>query len=676
MQQASLLSCVFLALAGGAVCALVPSEKERTTSRLWFAEHLAGSIGNLPFSFSYGGTASGVLLPQWKETRSTRRLDARRTQLIRIWTDAQTGLQVRLEAIEYRDDPSVEWVLWFRNTGHKDTPILQTILPLDARFAADQTQACILHHSVGSPATRSDYAPIDTPLPLGAAKRISAAGGRPTGSDMCYFNLDRGENGIILAVGWPGQWAAEFQRDRDASVHITAGQELTHFVLHPDEEVRTPLIALLHWTGDWIRGQNLWRRWMMRYGMPHPNGRLPAPQMTAASSRAYEEMIHADEASQIMFIDRYLAEGFKLDVWWMDAGWYVQEKGWPQTGTWEVDTKRFPHGFKRISDHAHSKGIRILVWFEPERVAADTWLARNHPEWILGGKDGGLLDLGNPEAWHWLVEHIDRLIRENGIDIYRQDFNMDPLPYWRAHDAPDRQGITEIKHVMGFLAFWDELRRRHPGMLIDTCASGGRRLDLETLRRSVPLWRSDYAFEPIGHQCQTYGISLWLPYHGTATVATVDAPYYGGGYTPVDAYAFWSNAAPSLGCGVDMRVKEIDYSTLRKLFADWRRMSAFYYGDYAPLTPYSQADDAWIAWQFHRPDKGDGVVQVFRRPASRESSITLKLRWLDAQAHYAVSTIEHQRIGVFSGRTLMQEGLLVELPNHPQAEVLQYRRLP
>ncbi|MGC8669139.1 MAG: alpha-galactosidase [Chthonomonadales bacterium] len=676
MQQASLVWCALLAIAGAAACALVPSEQERTAARLWFARHLAGSAADVPFSFVYGGRASATLLSQWKEHRTTRRLDARRTQQVRVWTDPGTGLQVRLEAVEYREDPCVEWLLKFRNTGRKDTPILEHVLPLDARLECASQAAWLLRHSVGSPATRSDYAPLETPLPEGASKRISAAGGRPTASDLCYFNLDRGDQGVILALGWPGQWAAEFQHPSAAFLHVTAGQELTHFTLHPGEEVRTPLIVLLHWSGDWIRGQNLWRRWMMHYGMPHPGGKMPEPQMTAASSRAYEEMIHADEASQIMFIDRYLAEGFKLDVWWMDAGWYVQEKGWPQTGTWEVDTKRFPHGFKRISDHAHSKGIRILVWFEPERVAPDTWLTQNHPEWILGGRNGGLLNLGNPEAWHWLVEHIDRLIRENGIDIYRQDFNMDPLPFWRANDAPDRQGITEIKHVEGFLAFWDELRRRHPNMLIDTCASGGRRLDLETLRRSVPLWRSDYAFEPIGHQCMTYGISLWLPYHGTATVATVDAPYYGGGYTKVDPYAFWSNAAPSLGCGVDMRVKEIDYPALRKLFADWRRMSAYYYGDYAPLTPYSQADDAWIAWQFHRPEKGDGIVQVFRRPAAPEATTRLKLRWLDPKARYGVSTIERHSVGVFVGKELMEVGLPATLPNRPQAEVFEYRRLP
>jgi hypothetical protein len=147
---------------------------------------------------------------------------------------------------------------------------------------------------------------------------------------------------------------------------------------------------------------------------------------------------------------------------------------------------RFPNGLRAISDYAHGKDVDIIVWFEPERVAGGTWLTEHHPEWILGGKDGGLLNLGNPDAWHWVVTHIDKLIKEEGIDLYRQDFNIDPLGYWQKNDTQDRQGITENKYVSGYLAYWDELKKRNPGMLIDSCASGGRRNDLETMRRAVP----------------------------------------------------------------------------------------------------------------------------------------------------------------------------------------------
>jgi alpha-galactosidase len=631
-----------------------------------------------PFSFTYGGKPSADLLKTWDVKREAHKLDDQRTAHTISYTDAETGLVVRCKAVEYHDFPTVEWTLYFKNTGTADTPILQDIRALDVGWQRDERTDFLLHHNVGSPANGTDYSPLETVLTQGSTTRIAAAGGRPTNSDLSYFNLQRGDSGLIVVVGWPGQWAADFIRNLDCGLRIRAGQELTHFKLHPGEEVRSPLAVLQFWQGgDWIRAQNVWRRWMMAHSMPKPGGRLPPPQFVASSSRAYEEMIGANEANQIMHIDRYLEEGLELDYWWMDAGWYIQERGWPQVGTWEVDPKRFPRGFKPISEHAHQKGIKILVWFEPERVAPGTWLADNHPEWIHGGAGGGLLDLGNPEAREWLTEHVDKLLTEQGIDLYRQDFNIDPLGHWRAADAEDRQGITEIRHVTGYLAYWDELRRRHPNLLIDSCASGGRRNDLETMRRAVPLWRSDYAFEPVGHQCMTYGISLWLPYHGTGTVACANAGYYGGGLTPVEPYAFWSNAAPSLGSGIDIRVKEIDYTALRRLISQWRQISPCYYGDYYPLVSFSRERDAWIAWQFDLPEQGKGAVQVFRRAESIYQAAQLKLRGLDPEAQYVVRKLddrEETEEMKMSGRALLEQGLPVAIDDRPGVAVITYQR--
>jgi alpha-galactosidase len=285
------------------------------------------------------------------------------------------------------------------------------------------------------------------------------------------------------------------------------------------------------------------------------------------------------------------------------------------------------------------------------------------------------LNLGNPEALDWLINHIDKLITENGIDLYRQDFNIDPLQYWRDNDAQDRQGITEIKYVTGYLAYLDELLRRHPNMLIDTCASGGRRLDLETVRRCVPLWRSDYAFEPIGHQCQTYGLSFWLPFHGTGTVAYVDAPYYGGGVSPVQPYAFWSNSGISLVFGLDMRVKELDYDTLRRLVRQWRSISADYYGDFYPLTPYSLEKDVWIAWQFHRPEIGQGMVQAFRRPESTSARGRFKLRGLLPDGRYEVTNLDLPGKLRMTGRELMEAGVEIAIEDRPGAAVVTYLKV-
>ena len=481
-----------------------------------------------PFSFVYGGKTFHELLKDWQFEAEHNKIDRHRISHHLTWQDTDTGLAIRWEGLEYTDFDSIEWTIYLTNSGEKETPIIENVRALDVIFLRGKDHEYRLRHWDGTHVTADDFAPRSTILEAGSQLSFRPNGGRATGGNWPYYNLETGNEGIIIVVGWPGRWYASYQRDDRNGLHVTSGQETTHFKLLPGETVRTPLVVMQFWKGgDWIDAQNTWRQWMIEHNIPRPGGkRLPLPQFAACSSHQFAEMTKANEQNQIEFIDSYLDKGLKLDYWWMDAGWYVgaAENGWPWTGTWEVDRRpnRFPNGLRAISDHAHSKGVKIIVWFEPERVAAGTWLATEHPEWVLGGSGGGLLNLGDPQAWQWLVNHIDKIISDEGIDLYRQDYNIDPLSFWQNNDTADRQGITENKYVMGYLAYWDELLRRHPELLIDSCASGGHRNDLETMRRAVPLLRSDYLFEPVGQQGHTYGLSFWLPFHGT-------------GYTPSNA---------------------------------------------------------------------------------------------------------------------------------------------
>ena len=640
-------------------------------SELWLADLPfvePNSASGPPFSFLYGARNSAELLSTWERKDDTRKLDEARTERTITCMDKQKGLLLRCVAVEYADFPIVEWTLHFKNTGAQDTPILSEILPLDVWVRRGQGREFLLHHHAGSPATMEDYRPYETALKPKANLRLVTAGGR--GSDGCwpYFNVDWGTEGAIVVVGWPGQWGATFARDDESGLRIRAGQEQTHFKLLPGEEVRSPLIALQFWRGDWIKGQNVWRRWMVAHNIPRLDGKLPQALMPGGSSNQMNEMQNANEENQKQFIDGYLDNGISISFWWMDAGWYPFKDGWWNTGTWEPDKKRFPNGLRAVTDHAHERGVKALVWFEPERVQPGTWLYLKHPEWLLG-KDGDqkLLDLGNEGARNWVIDHTDQVMREQGIDIYRQDFNMQPLGYWRAKDAPDRQGISEIKHVTGYLAFWDELRRRHPGLLIDTCASGGRRNDLETLRRSVPLHKSDMEYGNLtSKQTQFYGLAFWEPYFG--------APVYPA--DRVDVYGFRSGISMMTGLGYDSRRKDLDYALLRKLVAQRDEVVPNYYGDYYPLTPWSAEPNAWIAWQFDRPEQGRGVVQAFRRPQSLYETARFKLRGLEPDARYALTNFDVPGSTGATGRELMERGLLAPIGEQPGAVIITYSRKP
>jgi alpha-galactosidase len=655
----ALVWTVAVAEAAGPV---LPGEMQKREQ--WLKDRVLGAGDSLAFSFVYGEQPSGRLLAAWPRKSESGKLSNGRTQHTLVWTDAKTGLEVRCVAVEYAGFPAVEWTVYFKNTGKENTPLLANVQALDARIERGPEGEFLLKHHKGDTYAPDLYQPLEQLLKPKTELRFAPAGGRGSNHAFPYYNLTMPGGGLMLAVGWPGQWAATFARDADRGLRIVAGQELTRLVLRPGEEIRTPLMAMLFWEGgDLQRAQNLWRRWMIAHNLPRTaDGKLPPPIMPGNTSLEFNEMCDASEENQKYFIDRYVEERVPIDFWWMDAGWYPCN-GWPQTGTWEPDLKRFPGGLRAISDHARAKGVKTLVWFEPERVAGGTWLAKNHPEWLLGGT---LLNLGNSEARTWLTDHVDRTLTEQGIDLYRQDFNMDPLDYWRRNDAADRQGMTENLHVQGYLAYWDALRQRHPKLVIDSCASGGRRNDLETMRRAVPLHPTDYNY---GHlaakQAFHHSLFQWIPYFGSNTVP-VDT---------VDAYGIRSGHALSVVLGYDFRRKNLDYELLRKLTAEIRQVAPYYYGDFYPLLPYSLAEDAWIAWQFHRPETDDGLIEAFRRPRSSEASNSLELGGLDAQAVYEIENTDEKEPTRATGRDLMEKGLPLALARRPQAAVIFYKRV-
>lgn len=622
-----------------------------------------------PFSFFYDGRCSDDFLSSWKFQEQQISIGSDKTIRARTYTDPQTSLVVRCTIVEYARYPTVEWTISFANSSDHDTPILAEILPLDTRIEGGAEGEFLLHHFVGSPCQANDYEPLETPLGPKAEMHITTQGGRPTNSDLPYFNIETGkDSGVIAVVGWAGQWVAHFARDEGRGLRIAGGQEATSFRLRPGEKVRSPLAVLQFYQRDWVSSQNVWRSWMMDHNVPRRDGKVLQPFIYICTGNYYPGLM-TDAATELQFLQGFLDQKIPFDYWNQDAGWYPCDGiGWPKVGTWEVDRKRWPKGLREATDFLHAHGRKAITWFEPERVAAGTWLAENHPEWIIGGAGGGLLKIGEPECRKWITDRVDKVLTEEGIDFYRQDFNIDPLYYWRGNDAEDRQGITEIRHIEGYFAYWDELVRRHPALWIDSCASGGRRNDLETLRRAVPILRSDYVgdpyqpeFDPLTQQNHIYGISFWMPYHGS-------------GFGAIDPYVARSLMGPIFGIGCDTRIKDLDYALLRKLCAQYRQISACYLGDYYPLTPYDKTPAVWSARQFDRPDSGDGIVQAFRRKDCPEESQVFKLRGLDPQVTYAMEDMDTGKIEQRTGRQWRDEGLRVTSANRPAAVLFRYQR--
>ena len=189
----------------------------------------------------------------------------------------------------------------------------------------------------------------------------------------------------------------------------------------------------------------------------------------------------------------------------------------------------------------------------------------------------------------------------------------------------------------------------------------GRRNDLETLRRAVPLLRSDYTFEPVGEQCHTYGLSFWMPFNGT-------------GFLTVDKYLIRSQMSPEFTLGLDTRRTDLDYDLMRKLYSEWKEVSSCYFGDYWPLSDYSLANNIWMAWQFDLPEEGRGFIQAFRRADCPDESFTLYLRGLDPDATYQLTDADSGETITSTGAALAS-GFEARAPEAPAALLWMYRKV-
>ena len=621
--------------------------------------------GGAPFSFVYGGASSADLLKVWKRSVETRDLPDRVEQDIR-WQDPKTGLSVTAVVKSFKRYPAVDWLLYFENGGEQDSPILENVQTADFSLTTGAARNVgSLHQLRGDSCGEESFTPFTTSLPSPKRIRLAPTAGRPSAvSAFPFFDLEYEGKGFVAAVGWSGQWAASFDRTERGPTRFQVGMERTHLVLHPGEKIRTPRVLVMPWQGERGLALNRFRRLMLFHYVPQNQGK---PVLLPVALQCFDRYVGtrkewATEAGQIAAVRSGKELG--VDTHWLDAAWFPV--GFPNgVGSWYADPKSFPNGLKPVSDECHRMGMKFVLWFEPERVAAGSQLAREHPEFVMGGEKGGLFKLNDPAARRHLTDLLSKRISEYGIDIYRNDFNIDPLGFWQQADSADRQGMTEIRYVEGHYAMWDELLARHKGLVIDSCASGGRRIDLETCSRSVPLWRSDTSCSP-GHpewnQLQTAGLSQYIPLH-TACV-----------WIP-EAYDVRSAGTGGLIAQMDYLDPKFPKSAAAAMIAEIRENQKYHYGDFYPLSSPSISPDQFVAYQFHRPDLNAGIVLGFRHAQCGFVGVTVGLHGLNPKEKYMVEVIDDKLVTVrrkATGRELL-DGLDIRTGKPGSSVVVRYR---
>jgi alpha-galactosidase len=616
-----------------------------------------------PFSFIYGGKSSNDFIATWQKNETTSPGEGGEIHHF-TFIDPATRLELEVDVHTFSDSPALYWVIQLTNKGTGNTPILEQVRPLDWPDAlASRGGECLLHLAQGGNGGPDDYQPIQRMINGGDGIRSDMG----SSGTLPFFNLQHGDQGLIGAIGWSGSWLAEFKPNKtDTAVCLDAGMPATHLLLHAGETIRTPSILLLPYQGcDFYEAQNLWRRLALAHFSPRDaqGGRIDVPRTVGSWG---EEPID----KKMALIKAIHDAKIPMELYWIDAGWYGDAtKGWTDNrGSWSPAKKDYPNGLAPLGDLLHQFGYGFLLWMAPEQAMPGSEIATQHPDWFIPDSANRLLlKMGDPKVCQGITDFVTATLKSAGATWFRQDFDSSPHG---PDDAPDRVGMTQIAYCTNFLAFWDGIRTNIPGLQIDNCDSGGKRLDIDTMQRSVSLWRSDSmvgAFDVSMEQGQAQGMIEWVPMSGGVNHG-ID------GATPGSAaqiYASRSTYCAGWSFGVTLPLAGNEKAQMD----EYKEVQPYFYGDFYPLIDYTLATDTWAAWQLDRPELKSGCVILMRRKDSPFTTMTLPLRKIDPAATYDVEVrfgLAHVPAQKMSGADLLK--LSVTVPDEPGSALVFYRK--
>ena len=224
-----------------------------------------------------------------------------------------------------------------------------------------------------------------------------------------------------------------------------------------------------------------------------------------------------DERKLFALIDQ--AKALRLELMVLDDGWFGHRDADDSSlGDWFVDKRKLPHGLQPVAEHAVEQGLMFGLWFEPEMISRDSELFAQHPDWALGvpgreaseGRGQLVLDLVREDVQSYIVESVSRVLRSAPIGYVKWDMNRHMTDVYSAALPPERQQETMHRYMLGLYAVLEELCRRFPDVLFESCSGGGGRFDPGMLYYMPQTWTSD-DLDAIERLAIQYGTSLLYP---------------------------------------------------------------------------------------------------------------------------------------------------------------------
>ena len=474
------------------------------------------------------------------------------------------------------------------------------------------------------------------------------------------FAEQRGEVwGVHLA--WSGNHGVLAECMADGRRYLQLG-ELLHpgeLVLAPGESYRTPtLVAAYGADGLTSASQTLHRYVRARPGHPGPDRPRPVLLNTW-------EAVYFDHDVERLKAFADAAAGVGIERFVLDDGWFGGRRNdRAGLGDWWVSPDLYPNGLEPLISHVRGIGMEFGIWVEPEMVNPDSDLYRAHPDWALVtagyepvlGRQQLVLNLAHPDAFAHILAQLDALLRDHDIAYLKWDMNRDHV---QGSGVDGRAGTHA--QTLALYRLLDELGRRHPDVEIESCSSGGARIDLEILRRTVRVWTSD-CNDALERQVIQRSLSMLLPPELTGAHI---GPTHSHTTARVHSLAFRAATALFGHLGVEWNVLALsddERAALASVIALHKRFRPLLHG--GDVVRFDHPGDAAHAHGVYALDRSEAVVAFVQlRTAPSLTPSPLRLPGLDPSARYRVTRLRlpgDSRVG--PGRrqpSWMREGIVL-----------------
>lgn len=641
------------------------------------------------FSFLYDGTPFSELNVKVKNEAD------------RVIYTLPDGMELTVKYELFPEYGVTKWTNYWRNPTDHDSGLISELcdcditLPMRAdpprtrrnRQSTWEPETMLLHTTQGANVKDDDHMDIPVRMWAGDHHEVSCACGRSGMGMAPFFDAVEGgdrQKGILLAVGWTGQWKAQFDRSEDA-FRMRHGVQDAHFRMKPGETFRTASATVLVYTDGQVNAHNRWRRYIREVVSPFAQSKGKRGEQCPFSA------IFWGGVSSERLIGRWkklLEHELPFNYCWVDAGWYEplraetvdgQLAEWGRTGNWEINKYFHPNGYRDVTDFLKANGIKFQLWFEPERFF------RSIKDWTGSlfmkdpSEDQVIVALNEDKVCDDVIEMVAGLVESIPVDCYRQDNNINVIEFWRGNDhrqenAAERQGTTEIHYINNLWRFWDTLLERFPCLLIDNCCGGGHRIDIEMLSRSVPLWRSDYQCTwdccPEANQNQNASAAWWYPYSGIGYGPTLGDTYsFRSAYTNGMTVRTWEHADPEWEVGA----MNEPFGWAKRYFAEYARLRHYFAEDFYPLIPATDTNTTWIASQYHDRASDSGLILAFRRAMCPYAQAHVELGGIDPKKAYRFTDEDTGESFSVSGAELAKNGMVLTVAQKRQSLLLTYQ---